>query len=301
MNAVVVPPPVADPLVIAWAQEPAYVAQRGLITVSGLSEGETVLSFQATSGADKLRLEPAGATCYAGLLKAGAFTVTVTTSAGRTASLSGTASAPTLQSGTTALYANPDGSPARDGQDGLSGNPLTWRYQGGGTALSVTTAETATGTQLYAPLYDELLSPAFSVSSDRLHLGNDVSELYVTSLEGYPSAGGTELGVLTLKPRDSSSGVAENGRTPSQAKRIWKTGRFWTDTVPSPPIMRTGRSPRTPSMPPRPCADWLFSSATPRPTAISRLCSTVLSSGTASTGTSARTIWEAFPSIRPAR
>lgn len=209
VNAVVVPPPVADPLVIAWAQEPAYVAQRGLITVSGLSEGETVRSFQATSGADKLRLEPAGATCYAGLLKAGAFTVTVTTSAGRTASLSGTASAPTLQSGTTALYANPDGSPARDGQDGLSGNPLTWRYQGGGTALSVTTAETATGTQLYAPLYDELLSPAFSVSSDRLHLGSDVSELYVTSLEGYPSAGGTELGVLTLKPRNSSSGVAE--------------------------------------------------------------------------------------------
>ncbi|MBQ5449929.1 MAG: hypothetical protein IIT57_07800, partial [Treponema sp.] len=32
VNAVVVPPPVADPLVIAWAQEPAYVAQRGLIT-----------------------------------------------------------------------------------------------------------------------------------------------------------------------------------------------------------------------------------------------------------------------------
>ena len=113
VNAVVPPPPpppADDPLVITWAQEPVYVAQRGLISVSGLSDSETITSFQATSGADKVRLQTSGSSCYAGILKTGSFTITVTTSAGRTATLDGAASAPVLQTGTAVLYANPDGS-----------------------------------------------------------------------------------------------------------------------------------------------------------------------------------------------
>ena len=207
VKTAVPPPPPADPLVVSWAQKPIYVAQRGLITVSGLSDGETINAFQATSGADRVRLQASGASCYAGILKPGSFTITVTTSTGRTATLSGVASAPVIQTGTAVLYANPDGSPARDGQDGLGGKPLTWHYLGGSTILTTTSADTATGDKLYAPLYAELLAPDCSVSSSSLHLGSNVSDLYVRNLAGYPATGGTEIGILTLRPKDSSSGV----------------------------------------------------------------------------------------------
>lgn len=203
-GALTVSAPPATPVSLGWSADgkPAYVAQRGKLTVSGLLTGESVSSFAVTSGSGVVRLTQSGSDCYVGLLKSGSYTVTVTTSSGRTGTVSGTVTAPTLTLSQSTLYANPDGSDAHTGSDGLTGSTQAVSYKAGTTTLSTTAAAIAVGSSLYKSLYDELLAPQYSPSGAVVHAGGDG----VWAQDVYSSTG--RIATVTVSPRDASCGVA---------------------------------------------------------------------------------------------
>lgn len=223
----------ADPVTVIWESEPTYVAQRGKLSIGGLQSGETVMGVTATSGSNVVRIAQSGPSYYVGLLKAGSYTLTVTTSKGRTKTLSGTAAAPVMTLSQTTLYANPDGTVAHTGTDGLTGGTQGVSYKTtGGIAFSVESAETATGTKLQRGLYDELLDPTPSTTAGIL--GLDGMDVYANDVYEYTGTNGlsaTELGTVTVSPKASSAGVASKSYT---VKRV-NPFVLWASTVISKP------------------------------------------------------------------
>lgn len=199
-----------SPLIIVWeGSAPTYVANQGKLTVTGLTSGETVTGFEATTGNDKVRLTKSGNSCYVGHLAAGSYTIRATTSNGRTISQTGTVTAQTIVANamspsSTVFYANPDGSDARTGDTGLSGYQVAPVYVGTGP-MTTTTDQIATGNSMQKDLYDELLEIQYSSSSSVIHAGSD--GVWAQTLTGYPSLNGQPFATVTLSPEASSTGI----------------------------------------------------------------------------------------------
>ncbi len=201
-------PPV-PPLTVAWDSEPSYVAQRGKFAVSGLQSGETISSYQATAGSERVRLSPSGTSCLVSLLKTGSYTIKVTTSKKRSVTLSGTVKAPVLTLNADVFYANPDGTEAHTGTDGLTGNSLRVGYSVGGTAAAFVNDGIAVGNQLLKSLYEELLAPSLSSSSSLLYVYD--TGVYAKDTYEYSGSNGAvahTLGTVTVAPKETSSGIA---------------------------------------------------------------------------------------------
>lgn len=199
-----------NPLQLNWSSEGAagYVAQQGLLEVGGLDDASASVNYVVTSGADKVRLTPAGKNAYVGLTGSGSYTIKATASNGQEGTFSGTVSAPSLSLNASTLYANPDGSAAHTGEDGLSGSTLEASYKAGAASLAVTTSTIAVGNNLNKTLYDELLAPSYSAASGScLAAGN--GGIYAARLHSpeYPAAGGVDIGTVTVSPKASSTGV----------------------------------------------------------------------------------------------
>ena len=153
-----------NPLQLNWSEAGAaqYVAQRGLLEVQGLDDSSATVSFLITSGAEKVSLTQSGKNVYVSLLGPGNYTIQATASNGQAGSFAGSVSAPVLTLAATTLYANPDGTVAHTGSDGLSGNTLAANYQAGTVTLTTTTEAIAVGSHLYQELYDQLLDRMLS-------------------------------------------------------------------------------------------------------------------------------------------
>lgn len=209
-------PPV-PPVTLAWESKASYVAQRGRIVVGGLQSGETVSSYRVTEGSDKVRLAPSGTSCLVSLLKTGSYAITVTTSKNRSVTLSATAEAPVLTLNADTFYANPDGMEAHTGSDGLTGNSLTVGYTVGGAAAAFVNDGIAVGNRLLKSLYDELLAPGLTSSSDILYVYK--TGVYAKDSYEYTGSNGASapsLGTVTVAPRETSSGIASRTITVKQ-------------------------------------------------------------------------------------
>lgn len=200
-----------NPLQLNWSSAGAatYVAQRGLLEVGGLGDNSVSVSYVVTSGADKVRLTQSGKNTYVGLLGVGGYTIRATASNGQEGTFSGSVSAPELISDATSIYANPDGSVAHTGTDGISGNTLSASYRVGLQSLTTTKNAVAVGGYLNKDLYEELLAPSYSVSSGGcLVMGNEGVYVARLSSPAYPSEAGAALGTVFISPKVSSTGVA---------------------------------------------------------------------------------------------
>lgn len=198
-----------NPLQLGWssAGAPVYVAQRGLLEVGGLDMDSASVSYEVVSGEDKVRLVQNGNNTYVGLVAPGSYSIRATASNGQTGTFSGSVSAPVLSSNTSTLYANPDGSWAHTGTDGLTGDVLSTGYKGGAATLSTTADAIAVGTYLYRPLYEDLLAPRYSLGSGSC-LETSGTAVRAVRLSSYPSGQGTSLGTLKVSACNASAGVA---------------------------------------------------------------------------------------------
>ena len=124
---------ISNPLQLGWssAGAPVYVAQRGLLEPGGLEMESAGVSYEVLSGADKVNLVQSGKNTYVELVAPGSYSIRATASNGQTGTFSGSVSAPVLTASTATLYANPDGSWAHTGTDGLTGEVLSTGYKGG--------------------------------------------------------------------------------------------------------------------------------------------------------------------------
>ena len=200
-----------NPLQLSWSSAGAatYVAQRGLLEVGGLDDNSASVSYVITTGSDKVRLTQSGKNTYVGLVGAGSYTIKATASNGQEGTFSGSVSAPELVPDATSIYANPDGSVAHSGTDGLSGNTLSASYKAGLKTLTTTRDAIAVGGYINKDLYEELLAPSFSLSSGGcLVMGNEGVYAARLSSPAYPSEAGTALGTVVISPKVSSTGVA---------------------------------------------------------------------------------------------
>lgn len=200
-----------NPLQLSWSSSGAatYVAQRGLLEVGGLNDNSASVSYVVTAGADKVRLTQSGKNTYVGLLGSGSYTIRATASNGQEGTFSGAVSAPELIPDATSIYANPDGSVAHTGTDGISGNTLSASYRVGLQSLTTTKNAVAVGGYLNKDLYEELLAPSYSVRSGGcLVMGNDGVYVARLSSPAYPSEAGAALGTVFISPKVSSTGVA---------------------------------------------------------------------------------------------
>ena len=201
-----------NPLQLDWSSAGAavYVAQRGLLVTGGLDDSTASVSYTVTSGADKVRLSQNGKNVYVGLLAPGSYTIRATSSNGQEGTFSGTVSAPMLAANATTFYANPDGSVAHTGTDGLTGNTLALSYRAGSTTLATTTNPIAVGNLLYKDLFEELLTPSYAVSSGSgLAAGKDGIWVARLSSPAYPQADGTDIGTVTVSPKAATTGIAD--------------------------------------------------------------------------------------------
>lgn len=201
---------VNHPLQLGWsaAGAPVYVAQRGLLEVGGLDMDSASVSYQVLSGADKVRLTQNGKNTYVGLIAPGTYTIQATASNGQVGTFTGSVSAPSLSANTSTLYANPDGSWARTGTDGLSGDALATVYKGGTALLSTTGNAIAVGSYLNQSLYDELLSPRYSLGTGTcLEASGSNVRVCRLSSPAYPSTQGSTLGTVTVSANKASAGV----------------------------------------------------------------------------------------------
>ena len=217
----------ADPITIIWASDsqPTYVAQRGKVSVGGLQSGETITSVEPTTSGVVRTVTSSGGTFYVECLRAGSYTLRVTTSKGRTADLPGTVYAPTLVLSQATLYANPDGTVAHTGTDGLTGNTLRVTYEttgaGGtpvGATFSVVTTDVAIGGKLHQGLFSELLEPQPSSTASILTFdvgsvnssGITALDTYANDVYEYSGANGSSapaLATVTVAPKEISTGV----------------------------------------------------------------------------------------------
>lgn len=193
-----------NPLQLRWSEagEPHLVAQRGLLEVEGLDIPEASVSYQIVAGSDKVRLETTGKNTYVSLLAAGSYTIRATASNGQTGTFSGTVTAPELSVSSTTLYANPDGSPAHTGTDGLEGQTLLVSYREGSTDLTPVGGETATGNRLHSGLLEELLAVKYHSDNSLVYAGGDG----IWALDTYSSDG--PLCTVTVSVVGKSTGVA---------------------------------------------------------------------------------------------
>lgn len=200
-----------NPLQLNWSVVGAaqYVAQRGLLEVQGLDDSSASVSFLVTSGADKVSLTQIGKNTYVGLLAPGNYTIQATASNGQTGSFAGSVSAPVLTLTATTLYANPDGTLAHTGSDGLSGNTLAANYKAGTVKLTTTTDAIAVGSHLYKELYDQLLDLQYSSSDTRIHAGSD--GIYAADV--YEAGNSTTISTVTISPKEPTTGVSSVGLT----------------------------------------------------------------------------------------
>lgn len=198
-----------NPLQLNWSEAGAaqYVAQRGLLEVQGLDDSSATVSFLITSGAEKVSLTQSGKNVYVSLLGPGNYTIQATASNGQAGSFAGSVSAPVLTLAATTLYANPDGTVAHTGSDGLSGNTLAANYQAGTVTLTTTTDAIAVGSHLYKELYDQLLDMQYSSSDSRVHAGND--GIYAADV--YEAGNSTTISTVTISPKAPSTGVSSVG------------------------------------------------------------------------------------------
>ena len=203
---------IPEPLELDWSSDGAatYVAQRGLLEAGGLEDSSASVSYTVTSGADKVRLSRMGKDTYVALLAPGRYTIKATASNGQEGTFSGSVSAPVLSANADTFYANPDGSAAHTGADGLTGDLLALSYKAGPASFTIMTDLLAVGNRLSKDLYDELLAPSFQVSGGSCLYAGD-SGIWVARLSApaYPLADGTELGTVTISPKAASSGVAD--------------------------------------------------------------------------------------------
>lgn len=200
-----------NPLQLSWSSAGAatYVAQRGLLEVGGLDDDSASVSYVVTAGSDKVRLTQSGKNTYVGLVGSGNYTIKATASNGQEGTFSGSVSAPELIPDATSIYANPDGSVAHSGTDGLSGNTLSASYKAGLKTLATTKDAIAVGGYINKDLYEELLAPSFTLSSGGcLVMGNEGVYAARLSSPAYPSEAGTSLGTVVVSPKVSSTGVA---------------------------------------------------------------------------------------------
>ena len=201
-----------NPLQLDWSSDGAavYVAQRGLLVAGGLDDSSASVTYTVTSGADKVRLSQNGKNVYVGLLAPGSYTVRATSSNGQEGTFSGIVSAPMLSANATTFYANPDGSVAHTGTDGLTGNTLAVSYRAGSATFATTTDPIAVGNRLYKSLFEELLAPSYAVSSGSgLAAGKDGIWVARLSSPAYPQADGTDIGTVTISPKAASTGIAD--------------------------------------------------------------------------------------------
>ena len=202
---------ISNPLQLGWssAGAPVYVAQRGLLEPGGLEMESAGVSYEVLSGADKVNLVQSGKNTYVELVAPGSYSIRATASNGQTGTFSGSVSAPVLTSSTATLYANPDGSWAHTGTDGLTGEVLSTGYKGGSATLSTTADAIAVGRYLYQPLYDRLLAPRYSLGTGScLEISGPAVRVVRLSSPAYPSVQGTNLGAVTVSAGDASAGVA---------------------------------------------------------------------------------------------
>ena len=217
----------ADPITIIWASDsqPTYVAQRGKVSVGGLQPGETIASVEPTTSGVVRTVTSSGGTFYVECLRAGSYTLRVTTSKGRTADLPGTVVAPKLVLSQTTLYANPDGTVAHTGTDGLTGNSLRVTYEtigaGGtpvGATFSVVTTDVAIGGKLHQGLFSELLAPQPSSTASILTFdvgsvnssGITALDTYANDVYEYTGSNGSSapaIATVTVAPKEVSTGV----------------------------------------------------------------------------------------------
>lgn len=219
-----------NPLQLGWSSAgvPVYVAQRGLLEVGGLDMASASVRYEVLSGTDKVRLVQNGKNTYVGLLAPGSYSIRATASNGQTGTFSGSVSAPVLFSNAATLYANPDGSRAHTGEDGLTGDVLSAEYKDGSATLSTTSDAIAVGRYLYKLLYDELLAPRYTLSAGSC-LESDGPAVRVVRLSSpaYPSVQGTSLGTVTV-----SAGVESAGVTPVVVNiRSVNPFNGWSQTV----------------------------------------------------------------------
>lgn len=196
---------VSSPLQLGWsaAGTPSYVAQQGLLEAGGLEDGNASVSYTVLSGTEKVRLVPSGRNTYVGLLAPGSYTIKATASNGQEGTISGQVTAPALSANVSTLYANPDGSEARTGPDGLSGNTLAVSYRAGTTPLTVSADAVAVGGRLNRDLYDELLAPQYSATGSLVHAGTDG----IWASDVYSSTGG--ISTVTVSARGKAAGVSD--------------------------------------------------------------------------------------------
>lgn len=212
-----------NPLVLDWSTAgiPTIVGQRGLVELSGLDDPSATVTYavQPASMSSKVRIVKNGNNAYVELLGSAAtgFTVTASATNGQEGSVdgSGIIVAPTLVRNVNTVYANPDGSEAmyddeegsENNQQGLYGVTLSPYYRSGTNMLTVTSGATATGTQLHAGLYAELLEPQYVSDNSLIHAGTD--GIWATDV--YESLSPV---TLTISPKGgASTGVSSTTAT----------------------------------------------------------------------------------------
>lgn len=213
---------VTAPLGLQWQTGvPQYVAQRGRLVVSELSDPSAEVVYTVTSGDDIVRLTSSGdsQTKMVSLIASGTAMIHAECAAtGQSDDISVTAMAPSLLLSSSQYYANPDGAEARSGSTGLVGTYASASYTGTSGALTrVSASPTASvlGNSLDAALYDELLAFTPSVESSLLATscaaGYGVITLHTAALsaggDSYPAAGGSSLGSFTVGAKVAATGV----------------------------------------------------------------------------------------------
>lgn len=207
------------PLGLRWSgAAPQYVAQRGMLVAGDLENPSATVVYTVTSGDKKVRLSSAGSRSARMVNIVGSGTVTIQASCEATFQddeITFTVEAPQLSLGATAYYANPDGGEAKTGTTGISGSSVTASYSGASGTLtrrSTSSTATAVGSYLAADLYDELLAFTPTVDSPLLETSCDSGygtvALHAKALSGYPAAGGTAIGTLTVSPKRADTGIS---------------------------------------------------------------------------------------------
>lgn len=245
---------VSSSLTLAWdTVSPEYVAQRGRLYPTDLEDPSATVVYTITSGNTKVRLNSAtdAQSTMVGLLAPGTATVHAECAAtGQSGDMEVTVVSPELGwGGPLVLYANPDGSPSRDNETGLSGHEaLPAYYRPGDYTTSLTRKVSGSVTTIAvndyfaSDLYDELLAFSPTVTSDLLRVTTEgygeirvVVDKLTSGSTSYPLVQGEELGELIVYPKSSSTGVEAISATiysvdPFSAYESYKTSLVSIDT-----------------------------------------------------------------------
>ncbi|MFA6591873.1 MAG: DUF4906 domain-containing protein [Bacteroidales bacterium] len=156
-----------------WENAPEYIAQKGKLSVSGLSDGTSASFSLKDDGSDKIIriIDNGDNTCTVSAINSGTAVITVTDSYGQTASVSLTILKPNLRFSQTRLNLNVEGD--------KTAYSATY-YDNSGKTMSTGSSNAAT--RFDSSLYNELLSFKCALTENTGYFTLSQSEIYVSNI-----------------------------------------------------------------------------------------------------------------------